>query len=137
MASTFLENLKKSVETSDFNSEAAKKIIELDKLADGAGSKAIETALENGGIKTVTEEEVVIINSDYEKKMRDIQEKDLALQQLAALRNIEEMVGLSLCDMANFIKGIDMKFDATNPNFDELLNEIKIIKNKYGSIINN
>ena len=36
MASSFLENLKKSVDTGEFNSEAAKKIIEVDKLADNA-----------------------------------------------------------------------------------------------------
>ena len=138
--SPFLENLKKSVDTGDFNSEAAKKIIEVDKVADNPSTRAlwnaIEVANKEGAIKTVTEEEAAEIKSDYEKKMQEIKEKDLALQQIATLRDIDETVMLSVYDMRDFIKTLDENFDKTKPVNVELFAEIEKIKNKYSSIIN-
>jgi len=139
--SPFLENLKKSVDTGDFNSEAAKKIIEVDKVADNPSTRAlwnaIEVANKEGAIKTVTEEEAAEIKTDYEKKMQEIKEKDLALQQIATLRDIDETVMLSVYDMRDFIKTLDENFDKTKPVNVELFAEIEKIKNKYSSIINN
>jgi len=140
--SPFLENLKKSVDTGEFNSDAAKKIIEVNKLAENPATSnalwnAYENANKNGEIKTVTEEEAAVIKADYEKGMLEIKEKDLALQQLAMLRDIEETVRLSVYDMRDFLKTLDETFDKTNPNFKELLAEVELIKNKYSSIINN
>jgi hypothetical protein len=138
MASPFLENLKKSVETGEFNSDAAKKIIELDKLAGTKDSvDAIASALEKGGVKTVSEGEAAEINSDYEKNMQLIREKDLALQQLAMLKDIEETVRLSVYDMRDFLKTLEETFDRNNAVNGELYAEIDQIKNKYNSIINN
>jgi len=138
--SPFLENLKKSVDTGDFNSEAAKKIIEVDKVADNPSTRAlwnaIEVANKEGAIKTVTEEEAAEIKADYEKKMQEIKEKDLALQQIATLRDIDETVMLSVYDMRDFIKTLDENFDKTKPINVELFAEIEKIKNKYSSIIN-
>jgi len=138
--SPFLENLKKSVDTGDFNSEAAKKIIEVDKVADNPSTRAlwnaIEVANKEGAIKTVTEEEAAEIKTDYEKKMQEIKEKDLALQQIATLRDIDETVMLSVYDMRDFIKTLDENFDKTKPVNVELFAEIERIKNKYSSIIN-
>ena len=69
--SSFLEKLKKAVDTGEFNSEAAKKIIEIDKLADeklstmtkpnisiddSDLSKSINDRVKKAGIKTVSEE---------------------------------------------------------------------------------
>jgi len=138
--SPFLENLKKSVDTGEFNSEAAKKINEIDKLADivaPTGAANLEKRLENVGVKTVTEEEATIINSDYEEKMKEIQEKDLALQQIAILRDIDETVMLSVYDMRDFINTLEETFDKTKSLNSELFIEIEKIKNKYISIINN
>ena len=138
--SPFLENLKKSVDTGDFNSEAAKKIIEVDKVADNPSTRAlwnaIEVANKEGAIKTVTEEEAAEIKTDYEKKMQEIKEKDLALQQIATLRDIDETVMLSVYDMRDFIKTLDENFDKTKLVNVELFAEIERIKNKYSSIIN-
>ena len=136
--SPFLENLKKSVETGDFNSEAAKKINEIDKLADivaptGGVAANLEKRLENAGIKIITEEEAVIINSENEEKMQEIKEKDLALQQIVLLKEIEETVRLSITDMQDFIKTLEDTFDKTKPNNVELFVEIEKIKNKYSN----
>jgi hypothetical protein len=138
MATPFLENLKKAVDTGEFNSEVAKKIIEVDKLADNpAVPHALDNAFEKAGVKTVTEEEAVQITADYEKKMQEIKEKDLALKQIAILKDIDETVMLSVYDMRDFIKTLEDTFDKTKPINIELFAEVERVKNKYSSIINN
>ena len=136
MASSFLEGLKKSVDTGEFNSEAAKKIIEVDKLADTANVENLADRLEKAGIKTVSEGEVAEINSDFEKKMQEIKEKDLALHQIAILKEIDETLMLSLYDMKDFVTTVEGSFDKTKPVNTELFQEVEKIKNKYSSIIN-
>lgn len=137
MASNFLKDLQNAVDKGEFNSEAAKKIIEVDKLADNAIPENIADRLEKAGVKTVSEEEAAAINSEYEKKMLEIKEKDLALQQIATLKDIERMVMLSVYDMRDFVKTIEESFDKTKPVNAELFTEVEKIKNKYSSIINN
>lgn len=142
MASPFLEGLKKSVESGDFNSEAAKKIIEIDKLAEAplvphAYTDALTKATESGAIKTVSEEEAAVLSSDFEKSMEDIKEKDLALKQIAILQEIDETLMLSLYDMRDFVTTIEGSFDKTKPVNAELFDAVEKIKNKYSSLINN
>jgi len=153
MASDFLDKLKKAVDTGEFNSEAAKKIIEIDDLANekmrGLVSnnvngtiessnitKSIDERLENAGIKTVTEEEAAIINSDFDKKMLEIKENDLALQQIKTLIEIDDMIILSISDMHEFIQTIEDSFDKTKSVNVELFKEIERVKIKYNSFIN-
>jgi hypothetical protein len=137
MASPFLEGLKKSVESGEFNSDVAKKIIELDKLADTKNDTvAIEKLQEEVGVKSIDAEEFEKLNSDYEKKMQEIREKDLVLQQIAMLQSIEETVRLTVYDMRDFIKDLEDNFKKDNPNHVPLFLEIEKIKSKYNSIIN-
>ena len=130
----YLENLKKAVETGDFNSEAAKKIIEIDKNADNAkglflteeeknelAKKRLDAVLEG---TVVTEEEILKINSEYDKKMEEIKKQDAVNKQLATLVEIEDMVKLSVDDMISFIKELEDKFkkefEENNPIFEKL-----------------
>ena len=147
--SPFLENLKKSVDTGEFNSEAAKKIIEIDKQADIAKSEPIpheawDKAEEAWKAQSVTEEEAAIINADYEKNMQLIKEKDLehrkyvpALKQIAILKDIDETVMLSIYDMRDFVKTLEDAFDKTKEVNVGLFDEIEKVKTKYGTLINN
>jgi len=166
--SSFLEKLKKAVDTGEFNSEAAKKIIEIDKLADeklstmtkpnisiedSDLSKSINDRVKKAGIKTVSEEEVLILNSEYEKKMQEMKESDeenkriagltnLADKQLETLIEIEDMLKASIQDLLSFTKELEEKFgkefEAKNPIFTNLLEKINQINMKYkNSIINN
>jgi hypothetical protein len=152
MASNFLENLKKSVEEGDFNSEAAKKINEIDRLADEKfvktkdGTKYVTTGeldkmIEKAGVKSVTEEEAAALNSDYEKKMADIKKQDAINKQLATLIEIEEMVKMSIDDMFSFMDELEAKFEKEfedeDPMYGELSQKIDNITSKYNSIINN
>jgi hypothetical protein len=166
--SNFLENLKKAVDTGEFNSEAAKKIIEIDKLADEKLStmtksgevlddsklaESITDRVKLGGVKTVSEEEALALNSEYEKKMEDIKKQDaenkriaevmnVVDKQLATLEEIEEMVNANIKDMLSFTNELKEKFgkefEAKDPLFADLLAKVNQINMKYNnSIINN
>jgi len=151
MASEFINNLKKAVDTGEFNSEAAKKIIEVTELADqkleaaNKGGKPVDELvderLKNAGIKEVGEDEISEINSEYEKKMADIKKQDGINAQLATLIEIEDMVKASIQDMMSFVEELDTKFEkefeAEDPMFGDLAQKIEEIENKYNSIINN
>lgn len=150
MKSPFLENLKKAVDTGEFNSEAAKKINDIDELANKKFSpnstfddklNAVENRLKNSIAKTVTEEEAAELNSEYEKKMEEIKKRDIVNKQLATLVDIEEMVKASIDDMMMFINDLEDKFgaeiEAQDPYFIDLTQQIGKIKSKYNSIINN
>jgi hypothetical protein len=155
MGTPFLDNLKKAVETGEFNSEAAKKIIEIDKLADekkNALGLVTDRIEKSGFAKSVSEEEAAVLNSDYEKQLALIKKQDeenkriadltnLVDTQLATLVEIESMVKLSIEDMLLFADELEgrfqLEFKAENPMFGELSQKIKQIKSKYNSIINN
>jgi len=140
---TFLENLKNDLEKGDFNSEAAKKINEIDELAgtkDNAGN-LLEKRLDAAGVKTVTEEEITSVNSDYEKKMEEIKKQDVVNKQLATLIEVEDMVKASVEDMLLYLdeleENFEKQFEEEDPMFGELSQKIEQIRSKYNSIINN
>jgi len=139
MATDFLENLKKAVDTGEFNSEAAKKIIDIDKLADEKidPDDLVQKRLDESGLKAVriTEEEVEVINAEYEKKMQEIKEKDLVLQQIKTLQEIDETIKLSIHDMNDFVQTLEESFDKENPNHADLFLEIQKMKNVYDPVL--
>lgn len=161
MEGNFLENLKKAVETGEFNSDAAKKIIEINKLADNKINrttkidleksiedleKSIEDKLKIGGIRTVSEEEAKMYNSQYEEKMQEITKTDAenkriadlidaADNQLSVLTEIEDMVKLSINDMMTFVEELKQKFskefEEKNSITENLLAKINEVNTKY------
>ena len=156
MKTSFLDNIKNAVENGEFNSEAAKKILEIEQLADEKIkvadmkdlSKSIDQRLKNAGTKIVTEEEAVAANSEYEKKMEKIKKADEENKKKAELANvtstleeIESMVIASVEDMFSHINELEDKFnkefEEKNPIFEKLYVKIEQIKSKYQSIINN
>jgi len=150
--SEFLDNLKKAADDGIFNSEAAKKILAVNELADvklGNGSpEDLEKLKENlekrigesGVTKSVTEEEVIEINSEYEKKMEAIKKQDAVNAQLAILIEIEDMVKASVEDMFSFTEELEAKFEKEfkdeDPIFGDLSVKIEEINLKYKTIIN-
>jgi len=141
MGSQFLENLKKAVDDGNFNSEAAKKINEVHKLADiiaptGGAASLLEKRLGETVIKTVSNEKLVEVNSEYEKKMQEFKKQDLILQQIKILNEIDETIMLSIGDMHEFIKALESEFDINQPEHNALFSEIEKIKVKYSSINN-
>ena len=143
----FLDDLKKSVDTGEFNSEAAKKILEIAKLADSKAigksvdemEESIKKRLENIEIQEISHEEILEHNSEYEKLMLEIKKRDAVNQQLATLIEIEDMVKASIEDMLSFILELETKFkkeiESNDNMFIDLTQQIAKIKSKY--IINN
>jgi hypothetical protein len=141
MGSNFLENLKKAVDDGNFNSDAAKRIIEIDKLADEKKStpalNKIADDIDNGNIKlkTVSEDEAAMISSNYEKEMEKLKRQDVINRQLATLIEVEDMVKASIEDMLSFAQELEQKFEkefeAEDPMFGELSLKIQEVQNKY------
>jgi hypothetical protein len=142
---SFLDNLKNAVENGEFNSEAAKKIIEIDKLADEKrdAEKLIEKRLEEAGIVKLKTEDVEIINSEYEDKMKKIEQLDEANVCLSDLINREERILgeiQEMIELANSAKEeYSVEFEAKNPAFMDLLAKINHINMKYNNsvVLNN
>lgn len=150
MVSPFLENLKKAVENEEFNSEAARKIIEITNLVDTKfvpkTNEELTTKLNEAKAKLtgdnlppVTEEEAAAMNAEYEAHMEDVKKRDAVNVQLATLVEIEDMVKLSVVDMLTFIDELEEKFDSeldkANPMFTDLITKIEEIKKNYKEFI--
>ena len=149
--SDFLENLKKAADEGEFNSEAAKKILEINELADKkigeatpADLERIQESLEKRQgeelVAPVSEEKVLEVNTEYEKKMAQLKKLDAVNAQLAILIEIEDMVKLSIEDMFGFTDELEAKFEkefeTEDPMFGDLSQKIEELKSKYKSIIN-
>jgi hypothetical protein len=145
MASNFLENLKKSVETGEFNSEAAKKINEIDKLADEKVENAeqlVQKRLDEAGIKTAKEEDIEVLNSEYEERMKKIERTDGANVYLAELINKEERIVAEIHEMIelanNAKEEFAVEFEAKDPAFMDLLAKVNHVNMEFNnSIFNN
>jgi len=150
MVSPFLENLKKAVENEEFNSEAAKKIIEINNLADTkfvpktneeltTKLNEVKAKLSDDNLPPVTEEEAAAMKAEYDAHMEDIKKRDVVNIQLATLVEIEDMVKLSVIDMLMFIDELEDKFsselDKANPMFIDLITKIEEIKKNYKEFI--
>jgi hypothetical protein len=145
MANDFLENLKKAVDNGEFNSEAAKKIIEVDKNADDAKGLFL-TEEEKEQVKKlhadsgVTEEAVVEANVNYEIEMAVMKRKDEINRLLVTLIEIEDMVKMSVEDMFLHINELNSKFEKEfkneDPLYADLSQKMQEITLKYGNIIN-
>ena len=148
MASNFLENLKKAVNDGEFNSEAAKKILEINKLASiiaptgGAMANIEKRIIESGGFaKPVSEEEAIKLNLEYEKKIEKMKKIEFINAKLAELIEIEEMICAGIQNMFSFCDELETKFEKEfeneDPMYSELSQKIDEITSKYTSIINN
>jgi seryl-tRNA synthetase len=141
MGKEFLENLKKAVEEGEFNSEAAKKINEIDKLADEKkdAAKSVDERLAAAGIKNINEEDGITLNSDYEKKMEVIKKIDMVNKEMATLEEIEDLVKADIGDMLLHIEEVEKtfvnEFSTNDASFIRLAWKIEEIKNKYQPVL--
>lgn len=143
--SDFLENLKKAADNGEFNSEAAKKILDVNKLADHKLKEldtdqlkdSLQKRMEESLVPEtkVSEEEMLELNSQYEKKMEQIKLTDTTNMQFATLIEIEDMVKASIDDMFEFVDELEAKFEkefeSENSLFGDLHLKIEEIKSKY------
>jgi len=134
----FLKNLKESLEKGEFNSEAAQRINDIDKLADrkigGSGGdvnklqEEVESKLE-GNKKVVDEEEVKQKNADYEKKIEELKRKDFINSKHAALINQYEATIEMMGNLKEFI--VEVEEILVEDNDDDIKETIKQIKEVF------
>jgi hypothetical protein len=139
----FLDDLKKAVDTGEFNSEAAKKVIEVEKKADVLAPNAeanIEQRLKDVGIKTVSEDVANTSKTEYDMKMKALREIDAINSHTANLIEIEDMVKASINDMLSFANDLEIqfgeKFKTGAVHYGNMQSQINAIKTKYSSINN-
>jgi hypothetical protein len=131
--SKFLEDLKNAADGGEFNSEAAKKIIEVSEAAENKAKNmepSLKKRMEDTPVEPVSEDEVSELNSEYETEIKEV---DAANNQLAMLVEIEDMVKLTLGDMLGHIESLEenLKDKLNDTPYQELNLKIKEIKSKY------
>lgn len=113
--SEFLKNLQKAVDEGEFNSEAAKKINELNELADKKISsstpdfdleKMVNKRVEDVGKRVGNEEDVEEINSEYEEKMELLKREDERNKDIAELMDLSK----KLDEITEEIKNQEAKY---------------------------
>ena len=139
--SEFLNNLLDAVNKGEFNSDVAKKINEINKLASIKAQKGnveslLEKRISDAGVKTVSEEDAIVANSEYEIKMNQFKEIDRINGALRNLIEIEEMVKLSIDDMFQYINELKSNFDEYDGNCTELFNKIINVNGKCRNFLN-
>jgi hypothetical protein len=138
----FLDDLKKAVEKGEFNSDAAKKINDINELANQKGNAGalLEKRLETAGIKTASEEEATLANTEYENQMIMLKKQDDYNKLVVTLIEIEDMVKMSINDMFSHIIELESKFEKEfenkDPMFVDLYQKINEIKSKYDKLNN-
>lgn len=139
MASQFLDNLKNAVDTGEFNSEAAKKINDINKLADSKNINDIQKKVENIQLTPIDEETATNSNTEYEIKMSEFKKIDSINRFLATLIEIEDMVLFSIGDMMSHVSELEINLgeEMNSSTCADLKKKIDEIKSKYSSLINN
>jgi len=143
--SEFLKNLQNAVNTGEFNSDAAKKIVEINELASKVvisdNNQTNTDKLSKLGLVTPSAEDELALNSQYEQNMAKLKMEDTVNKQLAILIDMDDMVIASISDVISFVSELDERFDeeikSKNPTFVLLQLKLEELKSKYSSFINN
>lgn len=145
----FLENLKKAVDEGEFNSDAAKIINDIDKLADGKGNNVeelqekINKRIDEGGKKESLEQsEIKSIDEMNEKFNDEIRENDIINTSIANLLEMEKLVNDSVLDLLSHVDELNENYfngedGVINSKYEKLYNEMSRIKDKLNIFINN
>lgn len=138
--SNFLNNLKNAVEKGEFNSDAAKKINEINELADKkinldevAENVKKKVEEDRSKIQPVEKEVAEAGNLEYENKMNTLKESDQVNSELATLIDVDGMIQLSINDMLEHMKSLEEKYSdkINDDNYKPLFDKIKEIRDKY------
>lgn len=143
--SNFLTKLKNAVDSGEFNSEAANKIIKINMLADGVNTTGLEDVIKNRtesnliNSKVLNDKDISEINLKYDEDMERIRKQDVVNNRLALIIDIEESVKLSIIDMLQFVDEVDemykKEFEIEDPIFGDISMKIESIRSKYSNII--
>ena len=133
MANNFLEELKKAVEEGNFNSEAAKKINDIDKLA--------ESMLASGSLKGKDLNNNIDPNAKFEEteeaiaKLKELKVQDEINGEIANISNMEDDLLLHFDYIKESLESIEGKYDRENPLYNDLFVKIDELKNIFEKIV--
>lgn len=139
----FINDLKKAVESGEFNSDAAKKINTINEYAEKLSGtidceKAVEKRLDNAGIRTVTDKDNAILETDFDNQLKILRREELKTKELVMLMDIENAVELTIGDMLSHIQGLKKAFAdefTENSENSDLVKKVNEIELKYSSFI--
>ncbi len=136
MENSFLQNLKKAVETGEKNPEIIKHLDEIDKRSSEIGYENAVNAIGDRLETTpkppaVTEEEALAANKKAAEYMQQLKEEETSLKAMATLTDIEQLCVDSILDMFDYIKSLEEDFNDDKPHNKPLLELIDAIKIKY------
>jgi len=135
----FLKNLKDSLDKGEFNSDAAKKINEIDSKADemmksksiGVINKSVEDKIKSTGIKNIGKDQLEELNSQYEKQMNERAKEEIILATIATFENIEFEIDSKINDLIGLINDVNRDYDNDDEKCVELFKKIKELQDKY------
>ena len=135
----FLNDLKKAVEDGNFNSDAAKKINEIDKQANKLNKEksqeelkqSINEKVEESGVKNVDKDKVSELNSEYEEKMQHRAKEETILATIATLENLDNEIEKNKEDLFLFIQQQKNKYDPNDEDCNKLYEKINELDYKY------
>jgi uncharacterized coiled-coil protein SlyX len=142
--SEFINNLKKAVEEGDFNSDAAKKINEIDKEANKIKKnkskedieKSINNKIKDSGTKAVDKDNIAELNSKYEKEMQNRAKEEKIYATIATLENLEYSIDKAFDELKKFIIQQKAKYDSNDESCKNLYEKMDKLMNKYNIKIN-
>ena len=121
----FLEELKKGLETGDYNSEAAKKVLEINKMVESKSYKGID--LDKIEKKPAVSEEVA---KEANKLAEEILAKDFknseTLIYFREIANFEQKIHDAVFALGEYYEEIKKNMDVIGKNYTEL--ELKLIE---------
>lgn len=130
----FLNNLKDSLDTGEFNSEAAKKILEINKLVEEkegiSSSKFIEKYIDGNRAVAVDESFAIEANKLAETKYEEELKNSETLKILAEIENIEEKILKELENLNSIFNEVkstldEIGIDKLSPTELLLYNKVK------------
>jgi len=149
----FLKKLKDSVDSGEFNSEAAQKINEISELAEkkmsdpsivgesdvdklNSFNETLNNRVKDGGIKKVDEKDVDKLNTEYEKKMDEFKKLDEVNRNVAILIEHDDTIDLTITSLLERINEMEKKYKKElkkpkNDTYGQLLKKINELKTKY------
>lgn len=159
--SDFLNKLKEAVDKGEFNSSAANKINEINKLVEkktkeiennGKGDiqyanlltdelkKRTEQYIDSVGRKVGSEDEMKESNTEYEKKMGEFKKIDFINKELSILIDMDDVILENIKEMMKHVNELEYvlekEFNEKGENFIMITEKIENLKSKYNSIIN-
>jgi hypothetical protein len=137
--SDFLKSLKESLESGKFNSDIAKKINDIDDLADkklkSRGLDGLEVDLKkranDAGVRKIDPEELSEMKEQYDAEMMDIKKEEFVFKKMAEIIDKRDEIYKHIDDLRHIFAEIELlkrdgPWDPALQLIDEVKNEFNI-----------